>query len=85
MPARSLAIAALRLYQRAVSPWLGPCCRFAPSCSEYAIRSISMNGVIIGLFDGMGRILRCHPFHPGGYDPPRRIPLRGSREEWKNV
>ena len=53
MPARSLVIAALRFYQRAVSPYLGPCCRFAPSCSEYAIQSISMNGLMIGLFDGM--------------------------------
>lgn len=85
MLSRSIPIALLKLYQRTVSPYLGPCCRFEPSCSEYMIRSISMNGFLLGLVDGMARLLKCHPFHSGGYDPPRRIHLWGSREEWKNV
>ena len=68
-----LLIGALKGYQRAVSPLLGDHCRFYPSCSEYMIGSIRKNGCILGVFDGLWRILRCHPFHPGGVDEPRKI------------
>lgn len=61
--------AAIRLYQRIVSPWLAPCCRFAPSCSEYAIEAINRHGTLRGGWLAGCRILRCHPFHPGGWDP----------------
>lgn len=71
-------IGAVRLYQRHVSPLLGPCCRFHPTCSEYLIGSIRLNGVLVGIVSGLGRILRCHPFHPGGIDPPRRIRPEGT-------
>ncbi|MBI5419004.1 MAG: membrane protein insertion efficiency factor YidD [Deltaproteobacteria bacterium] len=83
MRARDLIVYALKLYQRAVSPYLGDCCRFTPSCSEYMIGSIRENGSIIGVFDGAWRILRCHPFHPGGVDFPQRIHLFGTRTQWK--
>jgi putative membrane protein insertion efficiency factor len=81
--ARDLIVAFLKLYQRAISPYLGSCCRFYPSCSEYMIGSIRQNGSLLGVFDGLCRILRCHPFHPGGVDPPRRIHFSGTGVQWK--
>ncbi len=83
MQVRDLLIGILRIYQRVVSPWLGDCCRFTPSCSEYMIGSIRCNGVLLGVLAGLGRILRCHPFHPGGVDEPRRIQLWSMRAQWK--
>ncbi len=85
MRAGRIPIAILRFYQRAVSPYLGDCCRFTPSCSEYMIGSISLNGTVLGILDGLWRILRCHPFHEGGVDEPRPIHLFGTRRQWKNV
>lgn len=85
MQARDILIAAVRLYQRAVSPLLGDCCRFHPSCSEYMIGTLRLNGPIVGILDGIGRIFRCHPFHPGGVDEPRRIHLFASRRPWNNA
>ncbi|MEO2047194.1 MAG: membrane protein insertion efficiency factor YidD [Pirellulales bacterium] len=63
-------IFAVRTYQLLVSPWLGPRCRFQPTCSAYFIRSIKKYGVFRGTLRGLRRITRCHPFHPGGWDPP---------------
>jgi uncharacterized protein len=60
----------IRLYQTCLSPFFfAPCCRFSPSCSEYAIEAIKLHGPAKGSFKGVKRILRCHPLHPGGYDP----------------
>jgi putative membrane protein insertion efficiency factor len=63
-------------YRRWVSPALPPTCRFYPSCSEYALTAIATHGPIRGLYLTIRRLLRCHPFHPGGIDhvPPRRTP-----------
>jgi putative membrane protein insertion efficiency factor len=80
---RDLFIGLLKVYQRAVSPWLGDCCRFTPSCSAYMIGSISKNGVFLGVLSGAWRVLRCNPLHPGGQDEPREIQLFGTRERWK--
>jgi putative membrane protein insertion efficiency factor len=70
---RSLAVALLvlviRAYQFALSPFLGSACRFAPSCSEYAIEAVRRHGPLQGSWMGARRIARCHPFHPGGLDP----------------
>jgi putative membrane protein insertion efficiency factor len=63
-------ILAIRGYQGAISPLLGPVCRFEPSCSHYMIGALRRYGVVKGLWKGTGRLLRCHPWHPGGYDPP---------------
>lgn len=63
-------IALVRAYQWTLSPLLGPCCRFYPSCSNYFILSLQKYGVLWGSCKGVGRICRCHPWHPGGYDPP---------------
>ncbi|HEY6563749.1 MAG TPA: membrane protein insertion efficiency factor YidD [Pirellulaceae bacterium] len=59
-----------RGYQRWISPFLGPRCRFAPSCSQYFIEAVEKYGAVRGLFKGLKRIGRCHPWHPGGWDPP---------------
>jgi putative membrane protein insertion efficiency factor len=59
----------IQLYQLAVSPLLGPHCRFSPTCSEYMLQAIEKYGSVRGVFLGVRRILKCHPFHPGGFDP----------------
>jgi len=59
----------VRAYQVTVSPLLGPCCRYAPSCSAYAIEALKVHGVVRGLVLAAWRVLRCHPFAEGGYDP----------------
>ncbi len=69
MPANVL-VALVRVYQWLLSPLLGGRCRFYPSCSEYFIGAVRKYGAISGSFRGVWRICRCHPFHPGGYDPP---------------
>lgn len=56
-------------YKRAISPYLRPVCRFYPTCSTYALGSIKKHGAIKGCFLAVKRLLRCHPFHKGGYDP----------------
>jgi hypothetical protein len=63
-----LISASLRLYQAAVSPLLGRHCRFYPSCSAYAREAFHRKGLGRGSVLALGRLLKCHPFHPGGYD-----------------
>jgi hypothetical protein len=63
-------IVLVRVYQFALSPVFGGRCRFYPSCSEYFIGSVRKHGVFLGALRGLWRICRCHPFNPGGYDPP---------------
>ncbi|WP_373649311.1 MULTISPECIES: membrane protein insertion efficiency factor YidD [unclassified Schlesneria] len=63
-------IRVVRLYQLLISPLLGSNCRFYPSCSNYFIEAVEKYGPIVGAWKGIWRILRCHPFHPGGFDPP---------------
>jgi uncharacterized protein len=73
-PLQRLFIAPLRFYQKVLSPLKGaPSCRFEPSCSSYMLEAISVHGVFKGTAMGVWRILKCHPFHPGGYDP---VPAR---------
>ena len=67
--ARWLALSLLRLYQLLISPLLGQRCRFYPSCSEYASGCIHKHGLLRGGYLAVRRILRCHPFNPGGVDP----------------
>jgi uncharacterized protein len=73
VPARLLMIP-IAGYRRFVSPLLAPRCRFAPSCSEYALTALAEYGAARGLWLAVKRIARCHPFNPGGYDPvPSRV------------
>lgn len=66
----AVLIGIVRVYQLVLSPFLGGQCRFHPSCSEYFIAAVRKYGAISGGYRGVRRIFRCHPFHPGGYDPP---------------
>ena len=73
--------ALIRAYQVALSPLLGPRCRFAPSCSSYAAEALAVHGAVRGSWLAVRRIARCHPFHPGGFEPvppagPRRVRRR---------
>jgi uncharacterized protein len=67
-----LSILLLRGYKKFISPLLPPACRFTPTCSEYMAEAIRLYGFLRGLGMGLRRLLRCHPFHRGGYDP---VPL----------
>jgi len=66
-------IAPIRLYQRWISPAFPPTCRFYPSCSAYAVRALEIHGPVVGLYLAIRRLLRCHPWTPGGIDqvPPK--------------
>ena len=66
---QTLAIKVVRLYKLMVSPWLPPACRFTPTCSEYAAEAMEEYGVFSGAIRAIGRLLRCHPLHRGGFDP----------------
>ncbi|MSD82966.1 membrane protein insertion efficiency factor YidD [Lactobacillus curvatus] len=66
---RKILIGLVRFYQAGISPLLPPSCRYYPTCSSYMIQAIQKHGAILGLMMGIGRILRCHPFIKGGYDP----------------
>ncbi len=63
------ALLLIRAYQLLVSPLIPSCCRFAPSCSLYATQALRRYGFRRGVIMGLKRLLRCHPFHPGGWDP----------------
>lgn len=65
-----LAIGAIRGYQLLISPWIGPRCRFYPTCSQYGILVFKQYGFVRGIWKTVCRLLKCHPWHPGGHDPP---------------
>ena len=65
-----LLVAAVRGYQLGISPWIGPRCRFEPTCSQYYIEAVQKYGAIRGSWRGLCRICRCHPWGGSGYDPP---------------
>ena len=65
-----ILIAGVRFYQYTIGPMLGGHCRFEPTCSNYFIQAVEKYGAIVGAWKGTMRILRCQPFHRGGYDPP---------------
>ncbi|AYN20686.1 membrane protein insertion efficiency factor YidD [Alcaligenes aquatilis] len=70
----SVLILLVRGYQLFISPLLGPRCRFYPTCSQYAIQALQTHGPLKGSWLAARRIVRCHPWHPGGHDP---VPARG--------
>jgi uncharacterized protein len=65
----SIIIALIRAYQLLISPMLPPACRFYPTCSHYSVEALRRYGLLQGGYQSLRRLLRCHPFHPGGYDP----------------
>jgi len=66
---KTVVLGLIRLYQLLLSPLLPPACRFVPSCSQYGYEAIRRYGVLRGGWLAVKRVARCHPFHPGGYDP----------------
>ena len=66
---RAIAVFLITIYQKIVSPLFPPSCRFVPTCSQYAKEAITKHGLLTGVYLAARRILRCHPFHDGGYDP----------------
>ena len=69
---RQLLLAGLDLYQDLVRPWMAPRCRFHPSCSDFAREAVELHGALRGTLLALSRLLRCHPFDPGGFDPVPR-------------
>lgn len=66
---KALLLGALRLYQLTLSPWIGNQCRFYPTCSEYARQAVETHGSLRGSALAAKRLCKCHPWHPGGFDP----------------
>ena len=64
-----LLIKIIELYQKYISPLFGRRCRFYPTCSQYTVEVLHKYGLVIGLFKAIIRLVKCNPFHPGGYDP----------------
>ncbi len=74
---RHLLALLIRFYQWTVSPMVGPACRFYPSCSQYALEAVTRFGVLRGGALAVARLARCHPWHPGGFDP---VPAVGGHD-----
>jgi putative membrane protein insertion efficiency factor len=68
---RQQVIFCLRIYKRWISPMLPAACRFSPTCSEYMMEAVEKHGIARGIWMGLKRLGRCHPFHQGGFDPVR--------------
>ena len=67
--AKTILLFLIRFYRSRISPLFPPCCRFHPTCSAYALEAVTRYGALKGGWLALKRILKCHPFHPGGYDP----------------
>lgn len=66
---KTVVVGLIRVYQKYISPMTPPSCRYTPTCSQYAVEAVSKYGVPKGGYMAVKRVLRCHPFHEGGYDP----------------
>jgi len=83
-PLARVAKGAIQIYRYTLSPLIGPTCRFYPSCSAYALEAIDQHGMARGGWLAARRIGRCHPWHPGGYDPVPAAPDRASDPDLKS-
>ena len=82
---KKILILLIRFYQKFISPMFPAKCRFYPTCSQYTLEAVKEHGAIKGTYLGIKRILKCHPFHDGGYDPvPKKENKNseGKKEEW---
>ena len=80
---QGLVIGLIKLYQRTLSRVLPGACRYEPTCSEYAVQAVRIHGVLKGVWLGMRRVMRCHPFAAGGYDLVPPPPARRARSEYE--
>lgn len=79
---KKIVLLLIKFYQVCISPFLGKNCRFIPTCSAYTYEAIEIHGIIKGVYLGVKRIMKCHPFHEGGYDPvPRKKNKKIKRRE----
>jgi hypothetical protein len=78
---RRVLVAPIRAYRRFLSPFLPHHCRFAPSCSQYAIEAVETHGILRGGWLAVRRLLKCQPLHPGGYDPVPERKTRGEHDD----
>lgn len=76
MIVKKILLLLIQAYRYGISPYVGPACRFYPSCSEYAYEAVNRYGVGMGMWLAVKRVLRCHPFHPGGVDPVPTGPVK---------
>ncbi len=79
---KTVILKIIRFYQLYISPYFAPSCRFHPTCSTYAYTAIQDHGVVRGIRLAFFRIIKCHPFHPGGFDP---VPSPEQEKEMKSV
>ena len=77
-PVKPILLFLIRLYQKAISPLTGPHCRFTPTCSQYAYEAVAVHGAFKGTFLAVCRLLKCHPFHQGGFDP---VPAKNKKHD----
>ncbi|QAT51174.1 membrane protein insertion efficiency factor YidD [Caproiciproducens sp. NJN-50] len=78
---KSVLVLLIRFYQKAISPYKKPCCKYYPTCSNYAVEAIERFGAFRGFFLALYRVLRCNPFSRGGYDPvPDHLFFHGSAD-----
>ncbi len=82
---KKIMILPIRFYQYAISPLLGPTCRFKPTCSHYMIQSIEEWGILKGFWLGLKRITKCHPWGPHGYDPVPKNSKKIHSDEKHNI
>lgn len=75
---KKILIGVIRFYKKCISPLFPPVCRFQPTCSQYAIEAIQTHGAAKGCWLALRRLLKCHPWHPGGYDP---VPLKKDKKK----
>ena len=68
---KKILICIIKFYRKRISPLKKPCCRFYPTCSDYALQAVTKYGALKGSYLALRRLLKCHPFHEGGYDPLR--------------
>ncbi len=80
-----ILILLIKVYQKLISPLFGRKCRFYPTCSSYAIQSLKTYGFFYGSFLAIKRILRCHPYNKGGYDPVPKNKIKLNKEKKSNV